>query len=289
MPFAIWCSTCPKETIIGQGVRFNAEKKKVGNYYSSPIYSFRMKHPACGGWIEIRTDPKNTAYVVTEGATKRDTGEDIFREGDIELRSEAEKERLRNDAFAALEVTIDDRQQATVDKSRINELWQSKDRDWDDTWAANQKLRKTFRAEREVREKKHMAAEELKDRMALGVDLLDEFMEDRRRAALVEFGETDDGPMLPAQVTGHTSIRGELPLKADIVAANTKKKLQVDLARNTRNAVDPFLTPSSNVASTTIGGLKRKREKSPGNAHTEETKLSSTERKGTQLVTYDSD
>ena len=30
MPFAIWCCTCPKPTIIGLGVRFNAEKKKVG-------------------------------------------------------------------------------------------------------------------------------------------------------------------------------------------------------------------------------------------------------------------
>ncbi|RHZ47689.1 uncharacterized protein CDV56_100019, partial [Aspergillus thermomutatus] len=62
MPFAVWCTTCkPHETLIGQGVRFNAEKKKVGNYYSTPIYSFRMKHGACGGWIEIRTDPANTA------------------------------------------------------------------------------------------------------------------------------------------------------------------------------------------------------------------------------------
>src|SRR2546430_5721630 len=55
MPFAIWCTTCPQPTIIGQGVRFNAEKKKVGAYYSTPIYSFRMKHSICGGWIEIQT------------------------------------------------------------------------------------------------------------------------------------------------------------------------------------------------------------------------------------------
>ncbi|KAJ0295257.1 hypothetical protein COL922a_014075, partial [Colletotrichum nupharicola] len=58
------------------GVRFNAEKKKVGNYHSTPIYSFRFKHSVCGGWIEIRTDPKNTAYVVTEGGRRRDYGVD---------------------------------------------------------------------------------------------------------------------------------------------------------------------------------------------------------------------
>ena len=28
MPYPIWCTHCPKPAIIGQGVRFNAEKKK---------------------------------------------------------------------------------------------------------------------------------------------------------------------------------------------------------------------------------------------------------------------
>jgi coiled-coil domain-containing protein 130 len=28
---------------VGMGVRYNAEKKKVGMYYTTPIYQFRMK------------------------------------------------------------------------------------------------------------------------------------------------------------------------------------------------------------------------------------------------------
>ena len=40
------------------GVRYNAEKKKVGMYYSTPIYSFRCKCHLCDGWFEIQTDPK---------------------------------------------------------------------------------------------------------------------------------------------------------------------------------------------------------------------------------------
>lgn len=43
---------------IGMGVRYNAEKKKIGNYYSTPIYSFRCKCHLCDGWFEIQTDPK---------------------------------------------------------------------------------------------------------------------------------------------------------------------------------------------------------------------------------------
>lgn len=40
------------------GVRYNAEKKKVGNYYSTPIYRFRMKCHLCDNYFEIETDPK---------------------------------------------------------------------------------------------------------------------------------------------------------------------------------------------------------------------------------------
>lgn len=69
MPFNVFCLHCDGH--IAQGVRFNAEKKKVGNYYSSPIFAFRMKHTTCGKWIEIQTDPKNTTYLCTEGAKKQ--------------------------------------------------------------------------------------------------------------------------------------------------------------------------------------------------------------------------
>lgn len=74
---------------IGMGVRYNAEKKKVGSYYSTPIYSFRCKCHLCDGWFEIQTDPKvrhallacwsmftlpwqNTRYVVVSGARQKD-------------------------------------------------------------------------------------------------------------------------------------------------------------------------------------------------------------------------
>ena len=48
---------------IGMGVRYNAEKKKIGNYYTTPIYSFRCKCHLCDGWFEIQTDPKVSVWV----------------------------------------------------------------------------------------------------------------------------------------------------------------------------------------------------------------------------------
>ncbi|KAK5636304.1 hypothetical protein RRF57_012016 [Xylaria bambusicola] len=108
MPFGVWCGTCSKPTIIGQGVRFNAEKKKVGAYYSTPIWSFRMRHADCGGVIEIRTDPANSEYVVTEGGTRRDTGDDkddsLVSSGALvggvgEILTGKEKDALRGNAL----------------------------------------------------------------------------------------------------------------------------------------------------------------------------------------------
>jgi coiled-coil domain-containing protein 130 len=56
LPFNIWCLTCNNH--IGMGVRYNAEKKKIGAYFSTPIFSFRCKCHLCDGWFEIQTDPK---------------------------------------------------------------------------------------------------------------------------------------------------------------------------------------------------------------------------------------
>lgn len=35
MPYNIWCGGC--NSMIAKGVRFNAEKKQVGNYYSTKV------------------------------------------------------------------------------------------------------------------------------------------------------------------------------------------------------------------------------------------------------------
>ena len=302
MPFAIWCTTCPAETIIGQGVRFNAEKKKVGNYYSTPIYSFRMKHTACGGWIEIRTDPKNTAYVVTEGAKKRDTGEDKVLEGDFQLKTEEEKDKLRNDAFAALEVTIDDRRQASADKSRINELIEATEKNWDDPYAANQKLRRGFRIGRKKREKEHAATEALKDRMSLGIDLLEETEEDRRRAGFVDFGEHESASqerviraiqgkeLFPSSTksSNRTPLkRGTPKLKAELATERSRARLQQELGRNTKAALDPFLSSTKSTATRPLG-LKRKREtQRAGDPAATSAEVASDLQSASSLVNYD--
>ncbi|KAJ5959689.1 uncharacterized protein N7479_006839 [Penicillium vulpinum] len=269
MPFAVWCETCkPHPVIIGQGVRFNAEKKKVGNYYSTPIYSFRMKHTVCGGTIEIRTDPQNTAYVVTEGGRKRDTGEDKeLQPGEIAIKPYArEMDPAEKDPFSKIEGKIEDKIRAKTEAARILEIQERQNRDWEDPYAKSMRLRRTFRQERKGLEKAQAKTEALKDKMSLGIELLDETEADRQRASMVEFGENIDDvashaarvtrlrpmfeqqPEKPARKTGpedKKSRSSKRSRKDDLVAAR-KDSLRRELAGNTRATIDPFLVNDAN-------------------------------------------
>lgn len=320
MPFAVWCGTCTPPVVIGQGVRFNAEKKKVGNYYSSPVYSFRMRHPACGGWIEVRTDPKNTAYVVVEGGKKRDTGEgkaggdSLVGDGVgvAPIKTFREQAEEREVAFSNLEKTIEDRAALAAARERIDEIEDANARQWDDPYTRNQMLRKTFRAGRKQREKDSAAAEDLKDRMSLGIDLLPESEEDARWAKLVDFGTAPEGvggagdKALARPLFGgakptvqETKTRDSKPptkklLKSEIAASKMRDSLVSEIVGNTRMASDPFLEPRSRDAmkgtADILPGLKRKRqpevEPSPPPEDKPPEKAAAT---SSALVDYDSD
>ena len=54
------------------GVRYNAQKTKVGMYLKTPIHQFRMKCHLCDQHFEIRTDPKNLDYVILSGAKRKE-------------------------------------------------------------------------------------------------------------------------------------------------------------------------------------------------------------------------
>lgn len=289
MPFPIWCTHCPKPTIIGQGVRFNAEKKKVGNFYSSPIYSFRMKHVACGGVIEIRTDPQNTAYVVTEGARKRDLGEDKIQDGDIKILTQEEREKLRADAFATLEVKVEDKQRLEHAKKRIEELQELSNQQWDDPYERNKKLRNGFREGRKARERAAVVTEALQDKMSLGMDLLPEHEDDKRRAGFVEFASLDQERALAKAISKPLFSIEDSSAKAKSSKSSkrkakglAKKNAIAEIRSNTRAAMDPFLHKNAPKAASKplLAGVKRKR--------TAEQEVPTT-KTGPILVDYDSD
>ncbi|KAI5922486.1 CWC16 protein [Camillea tinctor] len=299
MPFGVWCGTCTQPTLIGQGVRFNAEKRRVGAYHSTPILSFRMRHPACGGTIEIRTDPANTAYVVVEGGKRRDTGEDKDAETGMpmEIRTDAEHATLRASAFARLEKTIADRAALQAATHRIDALADASARRWEDPYARNRRLRDAFRVGRREREAEARGAEEIAERMGLGFEILPGTAEDARRAALVDFGEEegkvgrsalakplfggdadirpDGGKTKSGKSTSSSSSKNKR-LKSEMAAARSRDNLVSELVGNTRAAQDPFLaafqsSPSSSSSSSrVIPGIKRRRQEPPAGEEKEQ-------------------
>ncbi|KAM3497167.1 hypothetical protein MY10362_009471 [Beauveria mimosiformis] len=279
MPYAAWCATCPQPTLIGQGVRFNAEKRPAGRYHTTPIWSFRFRHAACGGAIEMRTDPKNTAYVIVSGATRREdarAAEEL--EGGVPILTDAERETLRSSAFASLEKTIGDRERLRESSRRIDELEGLARRRWDDPYTLNQKLRGAFRAERVQREAREAATAALQERMSLGVDMLPESEEDARRARLVDFAppEDDAGEVALSKPLFGTAARKEMDDDDDddddkVMTKEARLKVQAresfatQVMGNTRAAKDPFLISAAGTkkadgkGTARIPGIKRKR------------------------------
>jgi hypothetical protein len=250
-PFAIWCSTCSPEQIIGQGVRFNAEKKKVGNYYSTPVWSFRFKHTICGGSLEVRTDPRNTEYIVVEGGRRRDYGEVEDGLG-RERTTEEEKERLEKDGgFGAVEKKVEDKRRLLSESERLEELRKRSERDWEDPYEMSKRLRKGFRPGRKERQDAEVRGDALKDKLSLGIELVEEIPDDAQRAQFIEFGhdlpkEIGDGkPLFDRKSSSHSKFppeRGKRTkrLTEEDLAAAKKAQLQRRLTGNTRAAVDPF-------------------------------------------------
>ena len=231
-PCAIWCTTCPdtsSEQLIGQGRRFNAFKKSVGKYHSTTIWSFRFKHIPCGGWIEVRTDPKGAAadegkkgagWVVAEGAKKRDYGDDeeddsgtlTIRPADREGGLTEERKRQREDAFELVEGRAAKKTELQDGSKRIKELRSVRERDWRDPDAANKRARDLFRVGRRDRQKNAKESAAIQEKYGLGFDIPEEKDTDRKMAGLTAF------------------------------QSQKKEKLADILTRNTRARLDPWST-----------------------------------------------
>lgn len=271
LPFAVWCQHCTPPAIVGQGVRFNAEKKKVGNYYSTPIWSFRMKHTACGGWWEIRTDPKNSEYVVHEGAKRRDYGpEEKGGEGELKFLTEEEREKRRTDAFAMLEGKKEEAVEKKVHAERLDELYEAAEV-WRDPYDANAKLRREFRVKRKELKREDKAKECMQDKFSFGFEIAEATATDDMRAKLIDFGPASaDGaedaakkPLFTTAKVAMNEANSKGKLKSEIKAEKIRHDLQQALVGNTRVSIDPFLSAEAKASPKLSLGIKRKRPKSP--------------------------
>ncbi|KAN0065799.1 Protein saf4 [Thecaphora frezii] len=163
LPFNVWCAGCNNH--IGQGVRYNAEKSHVGDYYSTKIWAFRCKCHLCSSWFEIRTDPKNARYVIHEGARQQHQDWDPEENGGHPIYDDSSAKDKPVDAFSQLEKRESDRDKAIRLTERVLELEEHNEARWSDPYTLNAKLRDTFRKEKRVRTAKIIRDLELKKRI----------------------------------------------------------------------------------------------------------------------------
>ncbi|KAG5641822.1 hypothetical protein DXG03_004141 [Asterophora parasitica] len=153
------------------GVRYNAEKKKIGNYYSTPIFSFRCKCHLCDGWFEIQTDPKNTRYVVVSGARQKDEDWNPEENGGYAVH-DTEGAAAPVDPLVALEKTTDAQNHLkNVQAPRLEELQSVSTQYNADPYALSSKVRKRFREDKKVEQRKKRADDHIKDRYGLPASL----------------------------------------------------------------------------------------------------------------------
>ncbi|KAF2078355.1 hypothetical protein CYY_000339 [Polysphondylium violaceum] len=192
MPFNVFCLSCNNH--IGVGVRYNAEKKSVGKYFTTTIFSFRMKCHLCSNQLEIETDPQNRDFKIISGLKKRSTESDTntisasttddqeiiddnsnnnYNESNnseydsslIKFKDEKEAELLENNTFYRLEYKNKDIEKGKRLAPNLQNLYYLMgDRSFND-YNLSSELRKNFRDTKKAEQK------EIKENESKGIHI----------------------------------------------------------------------------------------------------------------------
>ncbi|XP_013387619.1 coiled-coil domain-containing protein 130 isoform X2 [Lingula anatina] len=184
MPYNIWCDGCKNH--IGMGVRYNAEKSKIGMYYTTPLYKFRMKCHLCDNHFEIKTDPANHDYVIISGARRKEQRYDPKDNEQIETEDKSVKKKLATDAMFKLEHGVDDKAKVQSVAYTLDQLEEIKAEKRDD-YMLNRRARDMFRKEKRALKDSLEADNALIARSSLGVSLVPEKEEDVKLAGLMKY------------------------------------------------------------------------------------------------------
>ena len=190
-PFGIWCAGCG--ALCGKGVRFNAEKVRVGSYHSTPVWAFRMRLACCGQALEVRTDPARSDFVVAAGGQRRADGlAGTEAEGLVlELPSVEERERRRRDPMYCAAKKEELRAQFQEDSHRLRGIQRLRR----ETHAVDYESNRGLRAAARERRQEAAALRERGRVLGLGdeVRLLPKSSSDAQAAADVRFRATQAG------------------------------------------------------------------------------------------------
>jgi len=223
-PFPMRCLHCKNAPLIAKGVRFNARKTKIGNYLSTPIYSFVMlSHRCCNKEIEIHTDPKGGEFVCVRGV-RRAHERDVYVPDDVEVKGRTMEytgidgvmvERGGDiDEMSALEKEEKMKREGKERLSRYAEDRLRAEERWSSDYEANKRLRRSNREKR----KEERGRKDEGRRMGFaswedgGVKLLPRSREDDLRAKMAmarKRGRRDGGFSMDAAAMSRKRIKSE--------------------------------------------------------------------------------
>ena len=248
-PWGFWCGGCGGH--VERGVRYNAEKKKVGNYYTTPIFAFRMKCHLCDNHFTFETDPKNCEYKITDGARRKIESWDPAATEVINLPDADEKAKRASNAMYRLEHDASDQAKAKQFKPAVEHLLDLKDdttrRDYD----SNAQLRLTFRTEKRRLQKIKADDDRLKAKasIAADLDLVPEHMDDVAVAQATTFQSLQPQATQPKVGSVFGSRHRRTTQAANAVAA--AKKAMLKTAR--RQIKDQSTKPSKASVRSSLG------------------------------------
>jgi len=228
LPYNIWCDGCGNH--IGMGVRYNAEKTKVGMYYSTPVYQFRMKCHLCDSHFEIKTDPGNMDYIIVSGARRQENRWDPTENGQVVPDDKRVGKQLSTDAMFKLAHGSQDKGKMKDVNPTLGRLEELQER-WKDDYTANKILRNKFRAK-----KKELKAQDDKDReflkkSSLEIPLLGETEDDKYVASLLALNPSQSSEDKQKEIRLKIDQKSHFPSNAltlldDLEAIKLKKEKQ---------------------------------------------------------------
>ncbi|EGC38231.1 hypothetical protein DICPUDRAFT_149116 [Dictyostelium purpureum] len=210
MPYSVVCLGC--QNYIGVGVRYNAEKKTVGKYFSTNILSFKMKCHLCDQYFVIETDPKNTDYKIISGLRKREI-EHNDNENLIQLISEEESKKLNEDVLYKLEYRKNDQEKNKERASQLDQLKDFMDKRSVNDYQLSSMMRKNFR---EKKKEDTLEIERLKAK-GINISLVKETQEDRDQAKKIEFNYNS----LKRKLDENVKLNRELKLTEPILSKSS--------------------------------------------------------------------
>lgn len=258
MPYNIWCEGCGNH--IGMGVRYNAEKKKVGMYYTTPVYQFRMKCHLCNNHFEIKTDPANLDYEIVSGARRQEKRFDPSENGTVVPDDKATINRLADDAMFKLEHGEVDSGKGKDAKPRLGKICQIQDRVRDD-YLANRRLRDSMRGARKKAKEQKAKDQALLAKSSLAIDLLPEAEEDKKMASLLQLQPLVSSEQRVMMERDKILDQSIFATKSDTKASSSKEKtilgFKQDLHKKKEEEVGK--TPST---SKSLGVILKKKQPS---------------------------